>query len=112
LITLLVITPVDFKRPFLLGYDRPETTREPWFRIALNILLTGLWVGTIPASFYTCEDLCSAAGFPGGSGSITFATLSCDCYGSQSAYRRLTARGTEQRTGRYEAMEGLDILLT
>jgi hypothetical protein len=106
MIILLIMVIIECIRPMWL-YD--NTTREPWRRIFMNILLTGLWIGTIPASFYTCGDLCSAAG--SNAGDIKFATFYCQCYNSQSVYQRLALRGTEQRTGRYEATEGLDILL-
>jgi hypothetical protein len=107
MIILLIMAIIEWIGPMWL-YD--NTTREPWPRIFMNILLTGLWIGTIPASFYTCGDLCSAAG--PNAGDIKFATFYCQCYNSQSGYQRLALRGgTEQRTGRYEATEGLDILL-
>lgn len=111
MVFLLIVITFDYLlRPRWFGYDR--TIREPWPKIAVNLLCMGLWVGTIPASFYTCSDLCSAAG--SGIAQIRFATLYCTCPSSQFEYwsRALEIGGTEQRSGRYEATEALDILLT
>jgi len=105
---LLALAFIDWKRPAWLGYDT-TTKKEGWFRIAFNTLLTGLWIGAIPASFYTCNDLCSAAGDV--DSTIHYATLFCECFGSQSVFERFVKRGVEQRTHRYEATETLDILL-
>ncbi|KAI1320870.1 hypothetical protein F5Y16DRAFT_389503 [Xylariaceae sp. FL0255] len=107
----MLLTPILF----LLGYFRPpwlygtEKVKEPWWRICASALLTVLWIGTIPASFYTCGDLCYAAG--PGDWDITFVTLYCECYNS-GAPNPGHLGGNEQPTGRYQATEGLDTLQT
>lgn len=113
MISLFPIIFIDVARPSWMGYLSSNPARQPWSRIALNVLFTGLWIGTIPASFFTCNDLCSAAGSQ--FSEINFATLYCECYNVVATeYRSLAPREvfTEQRTGRYEATEGLNILLS
>jgi hypothetical protein len=79
----------------------------------VNLFFTGLWIGAIASSFYTCGDLCSATEFD--DGWIKYATLCCDC-STQSFSDICDAaikprNDIEQRSGRYEATQGLDILL-
>lgn len=103
---LLVVTiPLD-----LIKWDwwkRLNAVWEPWPRVIVNAVFTILWIGSIPASFYTCSDLCSAAGSKG-SHHLTFATFSCQCSGGSGYFDK---RGVEQKTDRYQATEALDVLL-
>ena len=104
MLLLAVTIPLD-----LIQWDwwkRLNTVWEPWPRVIVNAFFTILWIGSIPASFYTCSDLCSAAG--NGYGYITFASLQCVCADGSGVFDK---RGVEQRTDRYQATEGLDILL-
>jgi hypothetical protein len=83
----------------------------PWLRVALDGIFVALWAGATGSAFYTCSDLCNAAG--NSVADITYASLQCICStGSFGSRRSLSSRDyTEQKTGRYQAAQAFDVLL-
>ncbi len=116
MLSLLVLFLLDvFRTSRSTTWYRWNNWNRPWVRVSLNILFIALWIGCVASSFYTCSDLCSAAG--GIYSWIRYATLCCDCSIdaiTTSCYNELSSSASqtvEQRTGRYEATQALDILL-
>ena len=118
MVILLLFIPLDMMSlSVFIPLERPYFWRRwnsiwfPWPRVVLGIIFVAFWAGACASAFYTCGDLCSAGnGLP-----INYATLYCACDTGFVTRNSLVGRQykyTEQKTGRYQAAQAFDILLT
>lgn len=103
----IILTLDIVQRPFSAG----NAIDPRWYHITLNILFFGLWIGAVASSVYYCSDLCPVAPLD----NIRYAGICCDCTETRLVPCNLLALGYganyEQRTHRYEATIGLDVVV-